>query len=113
MRDWGYLLVRIQFLINHTNIFLCRSRFAQGPRPYTPDNHPGSVLTISEGYDNWVGPELDKGYSAVRWNSPLDENGEPVPLPLVSHNNPENFSQTGITSTNSIAIEIDSASRSA
>lgn len=84
---------------------LYRSRFAQGPRPYTPDNHPGSALTISEGDDNWVGPELDKGYSAVRWNSPLDEDGNPIPLPLVSHANPENFFQTGITSTNSIAID--------
>lgn len=82
------------------------SLFAPGSRPYTPDNHPGSgPLTINEGETEWVGPELNKGYSAVQWNSPLDQNGNPVPTPLVSYPNSwQNFMQTGITSTNNVAL---------
>ena len=81
--------------------------FASGERPYTPNNnpYPGGVLDINEGSSGWVGPELDKGYSAIQWNSPLDENGNPIATPLVSYpNNPQNFLQTGITSTNNVAI---------
>lgn len=82
------------------------SLFAPGQFPYTPDNHPGSgPLTIDEGETNWVGPELNKGYNAVQWNSPVDQNGNPVATPLVSYpNNWENFMQTGITSTNNVAL---------
>jgi len=84
---------------------LLTTLFAPGERPYTPDNHPGSVLTINTGSSAWVGPELDKGYSAVQWNSPLDANGDPVPTPLVTYpDNAKNFMRTGITSNNSIAI---------
>ncbi|RAJ99751.1 TonB-linked SusC/RagA family outer membrane protein [Larkinella arboricola] len=51
------------------------------------------------------GAELDKGYEEVQWNSPLDANGKPIPMPLVSHkNNVRNFVQTGITTTNGISI---------
>ncbi|GGB18452.1 SusC/RagA family TonB-linked outer membrane protein [Puia dinghuensis] len=51
------------------------------------------------------GPELNKGYTAVQWNSPLDANGNPIALPLISHpDNVKHFVQTGITSTNGVAI---------
>lgn len=99
--------------VNSTTVFdlpykylpLRKSLFASGERPYTPDNHPGNVLTINEGSAAWVGPELDKGYKAVQWNSPLDANGDPVPIPLVSHpDNWSNFFRTGITSTNNVAV---------
>lgn len=84
---------------------LLTSLFAPGERPYTPDNHPGDVLTINSGSSAWVGPELNKGYKAVQWNSPLDANGNPIPTLLVSYpDNAKNFMQTGITSTNNIAI---------
>lgn len=84
---------------------LLTSLFAPGERPYTPDNHPGDVLTINSGSSAWVGPELDKGYKAVQWNSPLDANGNPIPTELVSYpDNAKNFMRTGITSTNSIAL---------
>lgn len=53
----------------------------------------------------WGGPELDKGLTAVQWNSPLDANGNKVPTELKSYkDNMKNFLQTGITSTNNIAI---------
>ncbi|WP_207795845.1 SusC/RagA family TonB-linked outer membrane protein [Sphingobacterium haloxyli] len=91
--------VPYQFLDMH-------SRFASGVLPFTPDNPlTGGKLVIEEGSAAGVGPELDKGYLAVQWNSPLDENGNPIPIPLVSHpNNVRNFVQTGITTTNSIAV---------
>ncbi|MDW7691830.1 SusC/RagA family TonB-linked outer membrane protein [Flammeovirgaceae bacterium SG7u.111] len=80
--------------------------FATGERPYTPDSNPFSgPLEINEGSSAWVGPELDKGYSAVQWNSKLDENGDPIPYELTSHpDRYKDFVQTGITSTNNIAI---------
>ncbi|WP_309713280.1 SusC/RagA family TonB-linked outer membrane protein [Siphonobacter sp. SORGH_AS_0500] len=88
--------------------FLDRNnRFASGVFPYTPDfnPNPGGVLEIEEGSSGGNGPELDKGYKAIQWNSPRDANGNLVPLELVSHpNNLRNFFQTGITSTNGVSI---------
>ncbi|WP_246581462.1 SusC/RagA family TonB-linked outer membrane protein [Echinicola shivajiensis] len=83
------------------------SRFATGVRPYTPDNNPydGGVLIIEEGSAAGAGPELDKGYNAIQWNSPRDANGNLVPLPLVSHpNNFADFVRTGITTTNGVSV---------
>lgn len=83
------------------------SKFATGILPFTPDNnpYPGGILQIDEASAGGVGPELDKGYNAIQWNSPLDQNGNPIPTPLVSHpNNVRNFVQTGITTTNGISI---------
>lgn len=83
------------------------SKFATGVLPFTPDNnpYPGGTLYIDEGSSGGVGPELDKGYKAVQWNSPLDAKGNPVATPLVSHpNNVKNFVQTGITTTNGVSI---------
>lgn len=84
-----------------------QTKFAVGVRPYTPDSNPytGGVLQIDEASTYTAGPELDKGYSAIQWNSPTDENGDQVATELVSHkNNVKNFVQTGITSTNGISI---------
>jgi len=83
------------------------SKFATGILPFTPDNnpYPGGVLIVDESSAGGVGPELDKGYNAVQWNSPLDANGVPVPTELVSHpDNVKNFVQTGITTTNGVSI---------
>lgn len=82
-------------------------KFASGYLPFTPDNnpYPGGVLEIDETSVGGVGPELDKGYNAIQWNSPTDQNGNKIPTPLVSHkDNVKNFVQTGITSTNDISI---------
>ncbi len=83
------------------------SKFATGVLPFTPTNnpYPGGVLYIDETSAGGVGPELNKGYNAVQWNSPKDANGKPIPTPLVSHpNNVKNFVRTGITTTNGISI---------
>lgn len=83
------------------------SKFATGILPFTPNNnpYPGGILVIDEGSAAGVGPELDKGYKAIQWNSPLDANGKPIPTELVSHpNNVRNFVQTGITTTNGVSI---------
>ncbi len=82
-------------------------KFATGILPFTPDNnpYPGGVLMIDEGSAGGVGPELDKGYKAVQWNSPKDAQGNPIPTELVSHpDNVKNFVRTGITTTNGVAI---------
>jgi TonB-linked SusC/RagA family outer membrane protein len=83
------------------------SKYATGILPFTPDNnpYPGGVLQIDESSAGGVGPELNKGYNAIQWNSPRDENGDPIPTPLVSHpNNVKNFVQTGITTTNGVSF---------
>lgn len=82
-------------------------KFATGILPFTPDNnpYPGGVLIIDEGSAGGVGPELDKGYKAVQWNSPKDASGKPIPTELISHpDNVKNFVRTGITTTNGVSI---------
>ncbi len=89
-----------KFLDMHT-------KFASGYLPFTPDQnpYPDGVLQIDESSAGGVGPELDKGYQAIQFGSPLDENGNPIPIDLVSHkNNVRNFVQTGITTTNGISF---------
>ncbi|TLU98754.1 SusC/RagA family TonB-linked outer membrane protein [Dyadobacter luticola] len=83
------------------------SKFATGILPFTPDNnpYPGGVLMIDENSAGGVGPELDKGYKAIQWNSPKDANGNPIPTELVSHpDNVKNFVRTGITTTNGVSV---------
>ncbi len=80
------------------------NKFASGTMPWRPGDLPGN-LVIEEESSVMVGPALDKGYKAVQWNSPLDENGKPIPTELKSYpNNIKNFVQTGITSTNGISL---------
>jgi TonB-linked SusC/RagA family outer membrane protein len=53
----------------------------------------------------WAGPNLDQGNEAVQWNSPVDENGNPVPTELKSFPNAmKDFLQTGITSNNNLSV---------
>jgi len=89
-----------KFLDMHT-------KFASGVLPFTPDAnpYPGGVLRVDEESVGGVGPELDKGYDAIQWNSPVDADGNQIPTPLLSHkNNVKNFVQTGITSSNGVTI---------
>ena len=103
--------LRIDFSTNTVfdapyRFFDVQKQFANGQQPYTPESFPdGHVMSVNPGIDYGSGIELDKGYYAIQWNSPLDANGQPVPTELVSHpNNMNHFVQTGITSTNSISV---------
>lgn len=86
--------------------FKRQTQFAPGFFSFTPDDlPPGSVLTVNESEGAGAGIELDKGYFAVQWNSPRDANGVQVPTELVSYpDNVKNFVQTGVTTTNTIAL---------
>ena len=103
--------VRVDFSSNTVfdkpyKFFKTQSQFATGFFSFTPDDlPPGSVMVVNPAEAAGAGIELDKGYFAVQWNSPRDANGVQVPTELVSYpDNMKNFVQTGITSTNSIAV---------
>ncbi len=93
-----------------------QTKFGSGSFSGIPVSLTGNPLTnplglIDESSHATAGGELDMGYKAVQWNSPLDENGKPIPMPLVSHpDNVKNFLQTGITSQNSISVANSTAS---
>ena len=82
------------------------TKFAAGYFSFTPDDFPpGYFPTIDYSQAAGAGMELNKGYYAVQWDSPLDANGVPVPKELISHpNNVADFVQTGVTTTNGISI---------
>lgn len=88
-----------------------QTKFGSGQFSAIPADISGNPLTdpfgglIQEDVGATFGGELDKGYNAVQWNSPVDANGNKVATPLVSHgNNVKNFVQTGITSTNGVSL---------
>ena len=88
-----------------------QNKYGSGQFSAIPVELTGNILTdpfgalIQENVGGTYGGELDRGYTAVQWNSPLDDNGKPVPLPLVSHpDNVKDFVQTGITTNNSISV---------
>lgn len=71
-------------------------------------NPLGSLIQESAGY--LFGAELDKGYTAVQWNSPVGDDGKKIPTPLVSYpDNIKNFVRTGITTTNGLSVANSSA----
>ncbi len=105
----------IQVSVNTSTVFdrpyeflKMHNTFATGVTPFTEEQWQeltGGPLVIEEGSAARLGPQLDIGQEAIQWNSPLDENGNPIPIPLVSHpDNVKNFVQTGITNTNNFAI---------
>ncbi|MFD1143294.1 SusC/RagA family TonB-linked outer membrane protein [Larkinella insperata] len=60
---------------------------------------------LDESSAYWGGPALDVGNTAVQWNSPVGPDGNKIATPLVSYkDNMKNFLETGITSTNNIAL---------
>ncbi len=88
-----------------------QTKFGPGQFSSIPVSASGNLLTnpfgslIQENIGSTYGAELDKGYSEVQWNSPLDSNGNQIATPLISHkNNVKNFVQTGITSTNGVSV---------
>ncbi|MEI7524338.1 MAG: SusC/RagA family TonB-linked outer membrane protein [Mariniphaga sp.] len=79
--------------------------FANGYLPYTPQDLPGQTLVVDPSSTGGSGIPLDRGYFAVQWDSPKDANGVQIPTELVSHpNNVKNFVQTGITTSNEVAV---------
>ncbi|GAA4307570.1 SusC/RagA family TonB-linked outer membrane protein [Compostibacter hankyongensis] len=69
--------------------------FGAGDRPGTDD-------VISDA--TW-GPRLNDGSKRVQWDSPLDADGNPVPIPWVAYpDRVKNFYRTGSTITNSVAV---------
>jgi TonB-linked SusC/RagA family outer membrane protein len=88
-----------------------QNKYGSGQFSAIPVELSGNILTdpfgglIQENVGGTYGGELDRGYTAVQWNSPLDDNGKPIPLPLVSHpDNVKDFVQTGITTSNSVSV---------
>lgn len=98
-----------------------QNKFASGVFPATPVSISGNILSdplgvsdprfnpdyviIDESSSGAGGPELDRGYKGIQWNSPYDDQGNQIATPLVSHkNNVKNFVQTGITTTNGISV---------
>ncbi len=60
---------------------------------------------LDESSDYWTGLPLDRGNTAVQWNSPLDASGNPIPTELRSYkDNMKNFLRTGLTSTNNLSV---------
>lgn len=72
----------------------------------TPEQNGGSQIMAPLISPIGLGAELDRGYYAVQWNSPLDANGNPIPIELKSYpDNVKNFlNDYGITSTNSVQV---------
>ncbi|WP_114747975.1 SusC/RagA family TonB-linked outer membrane protein [Pleomorphovibrio marinus] len=63
------------------------------------------VAQLDELSSYWSGPELDVGNMAPQFMSPLDENGNRIPIELRSYpDNMRNFLETSVTSTNSLSI---------
>ncbi|SHJ29021.1 SusC/RagA family TonB-linked outer membrane protein [Pseudozobellia thermophila] len=79
------------------------TRFANGSRP------DPNTTQIDETSSGWVGPELDKGLSAIQWPYTDEEiaSGVGIATPLISRgaNNAKNFFESAYTLTNTIAIE--------
>ncbi|MCW9708801.1 SusC/RagA family TonB-linked outer membrane protein [Fodinibius salsisoli] len=85
-----------------SNVFERSVKFLDFHYQYATGSRTG-ILDESSNY--WAGPELDAGNTAVQWNSPLDENGNPMPMELQSHpDNMKNFLETGFTTSNNISL---------
>jgi TonB-dependent SusC/RagA subfamily outer membrane receptor len=85
-----------------SNVFETPYRYLDFHYKFANGNRVG-LLDERSAY--WAGTELDKGITAVQWNSPLDANGARVPTEMKSYpDNMKNFLQTGISATNSLAV---------
>jgi TonB-linked SusC/RagA family outer membrane protein len=74
--------------------------FATGYRP-----EDGEEMRIPETLKMHLGAPLDSGNKGFVWNSPLDSDGKPIAVDLISHpDNVKNFVQTGITTNNNISV---------
>ncbi|MFD2605811.1 SusC/RagA family TonB-linked outer membrane protein [Euzebyella marina] len=82
-----------------------QSRYASGYFSYSDASEGGNIMPDVLNSGGNGGPELDRGYFAVQWNSPLDANGVPIPTELKGYpNNVKEFVRNGITTTNSLTV---------
>lgn len=87
---------------NSTAMFDKAWMFPHFQHEYGSGDWTGTDNTISTGA--W-GPKLNTGRKLVQWNSPLDENGEPIPLDWKAYpDRVKDFFRTGQTFTNNIAV---------
>ncbi|MEX2403014.1 MAG: carboxypeptidase-like regulatory domain-containing protein, partial [Balneolales bacterium] len=87
---------------NSSNVFETPYQYLDFHYQHASGNRT-AFLDESSAY--WTGPELDVGNEAVQWNSPLDENGNPIAMELRSYpDNMKNFLNTGYTSSNNISL---------
>ena len=85
-----------------SNVFEKATRLLDFHYKYANGQREG---VFNEGSAYWGGPELDAGNTAVQWNSPLDQNGNPVATELKAYPNAmKDFLQVGVTSTNNVAV---------
>ncbi|MEX2232049.1 MAG: SusC/RagA family TonB-linked outer membrane protein, partial [Cyclobacteriaceae bacterium] len=85
-----------------SNVFEKATRLLDFHYKYANGQREGD---FSEGSAYWGGPQLDVGNTAAQWNSPLDQDGNPIPTELRSYPNAmKDFLQTGVTSTNNLAV---------
>lgn len=83
------------------------TRFSTGYFSFRPEDVGGGVLPDINPVDGTGnGPENDKGYWAVQWDSPLDANGVRVPTEVISYpDNVKNFlNDYAYTTTNGVSI---------
>jgi TonB-linked SusC/RagA family outer membrane protein len=84
-----------------------QTKFSTGFFSFRPEDVGGGILppiSASDGTGN--GPEVNKGYWAVQWDSPLDANGVPIPTEVVGYpNNVRNFlNDYAFTTTNGVSL---------
>ncbi|HSI77289.1 MAG TPA: TonB-dependent receptor plug domain-containing protein, partial [Lunatimonas sp.] len=93
---------RMTVNFSSSNVFEQPVRYLDFHYKFSNGNRVG-LLDERSAY--WTGIPLDQGITAVQWNSPVDENGNRIPTEMRAYpDNMKNFLETGITSTNSLAI---------
>ena len=83
--------------------------YTVGTDPYTTPNGfnswNGKIVDLAGTNTYRFGTPLNQGIQAIQWNSPLLQDGSYKEQDMVSHNNLQNFVQTGFTSINSLSFE--------
>ena len=105
----------MQISITSNTVFDIPSKFLRqdnsrstGIFPFRPEDVGTNNLvpTVDPANAIFSGSENDKGYFAVQWHSPLDANGVPIPIELVSYSdNVKNFfNDYAYTTTNGVSL---------
>ena len=85
-----------------SNVFEMPYRYVDFHYKYANGDRPDHY---NEGSAYWGGLPLDQGYTAPHFMSPLDENGNKIPIELKSYpDNAKNFLETGVTSVNNLSV---------